>query len=81
MTKCRWCDEPAIGAVEVEPARYKLKTAVVDGKRVSARVIARNAIMADACAVHARMVNEQPQSMGTRRYKRPPQAQTTIFDV
>lgn len=48
---CRWCGEPAVGLVEVEKAKYTSAR--------GARVMARRAIEAPACAEHIDIADRQ----------------------
>lgn len=44
LSPCRWCGEPAVGTVEVEPARYRNDRGT--------RVVAKAALMMPACKDH-----------------------------
>jgi len=55
MRPCDWCGAPATTQIEIEPPRFGLVKRMnpKTGRMISARVVVRRAIIADACAVHA----------------------------
>lgn len=52
--KCAWCSEEAVGTVILEPERYKVD------RITHLRVLAKSAIVAQACKDHLGIVDRQP---------------------
>lgn len=59
---CAWCGEPAVGAIEVEPAQYRTVTmrSAITGEITRAQEISRFAIVADVCERHRSIRDRAP---------------------
>jgi len=60
---CAWCGLPAVGVVEVQPARYRTVSRVdpVTGERTADRRLVCAAITAAACDEHRQITAGQPR--------------------
>jgi hypothetical protein len=70
--ECAWCGAPAVGEVEVQPARYRMLGRVdpVIGDRRAYRQLVRGAIVAPACDEHRHITRGQAPPVWTRREQR-----------
>jgi len=68
---CAWCGLPAVGEVEVEPARYRTvsRRDPITGKRTSHQAFVRAAIRVPACSEHQHITTGQPAPTGVPRQR------------
>jgi hypothetical protein len=59
---CAWCDRPAVGEVEVQPAHHRTITRrdPVSGRRIPHQVLVQAAIVAAVCDDHKHITTAQP---------------------
>jgi hypothetical protein len=68
---CAWCDLPAVGEVEVQPAQYRTvsRRDLVTGKRTSHQAFVRAAIRVPACDEHQHITRGQPPPVPVPRQR------------
>ena len=68
---CAWCGLPAVGGVELEPARYRSvsRRDPVTGRRTMQQVFVRAAIRAPVCAEHEHISHGQPSPVAIARQR------------
>jgi hypothetical protein len=66
---CAWCDLPAVGEVEIQPAQYRTVTRrdPVTGRRESHQEFARAAIVVAVCHDHRHITASQPPAVAVPR--------------
>jgi hypothetical protein len=68
---CAWCGLPAIGEVEVQPARYRTvsRRDPVTGKRTAHQVFERAAIVVAVCDTHEQVTRGQEAAVPIPRQR------------
>jgi hypothetical protein len=68
---CAWCGLPAVGDVELEPARYRTvsRRDPITGKRTTHQAFMRDAIRAPVCAEHEHITHRQPPPVPVPRQR------------
>ena len=68
---CAWCGLPAVGEVEVQPARYRSvsRRDPVTGKRTSHQAFVRAAIRVPVCDEHQHITTGQPPAVPIPRQR------------
>ena len=69
--ECAWCGLPAVGDVELEPARYRTvsRRDPVTGKRTTHQAFVRAAIRAPVCTEHEHITHDQPPPVPVPRQR------------
>jgi hypothetical protein len=68
---CAWCGVPAVGEVQVQPARYRTvsRRDPVTGKRTSHQAFVRAAIVVPVCDEHQHITTGQPGPVPVSRQR------------
>jgi hypothetical protein len=69
--ECAWCGLPAVGDVELEPARYRTvsRRDPITGQRTSHQAFVRAAIRAPVCTEHQHITRGQPLPVAVPRQR------------
>jgi len=69
--ECAWCGPPAVGDVELQPARYRTVSRCdpVTGKRTTHPAFVRAAIRAPVCTEHQHITHGQPAPIAVPRQR------------
>ena len=68
---CAWCGLPAVGDVELQPARYRTvsRRDPMTGKRTTQQAFVRAAIRAPVCTEHQHITTGQPAPIPVPRQR------------
>jgi hypothetical protein len=69
--ECAWCGLPAVGELEIQPARYRSvrRRDPVTGKRTAHQQFERAAIVVAVCGKHEHMTSGQPAAVPIPRQR------------